>query len=153
MIKQLTLFFIFIILGSMFFSVQVYAQQFGSIELFSKKTGRKYVFKVEIAGTEAKRSRGLMFRETLDPQAGMLFVYPDQKLRTFWMKNTLVALDLIFIDTKNRIVHIHPDAIPMDETNIPSQFPARYVLEVNAGMAKQCGFNKGDKVKIKIPSH
>ncbi len=136
----------------MFFSVQAYAQKAGSIELFSKKTGHKYIFTVEIVETETERNRGLMFREALDPHAGMLFVYPDQEIRTFWMKNTRIALDLIFIDTNNKIVHIHPNAIPMDETSISSQFPARYVLEVNAGMAKQCGLGKGDKVKIKLPA-
>ncbi|RPI79612.1 MAG: DUF192 domain-containing protein [Desulfobacteraceae bacterium] len=151
MLKKQPFIFSFIMLGFIFTSVQIYAQQLGSVELFNKKTGRKYVFNVEIAQTETERSRGLMYRKALDPQAGMLFVYPDQKFRTFWMKNTLIALDLIFIDTKKRIVHIHPNAIPMDETNIPSQFPAQYVLEVNAGMAKQCGLNKGDRVKIKTP--
>jgi hypothetical protein len=150
--KNNIFFLLLTFLGIFFYSSLAFPQKLGSVELISKKTGQSCVFTVEIAATEAERNRGLMFREALDPQAGMFFVYPDQKIRIFWMKNTKIALDMIFIDSDNTIVHIHHNAIPMSKADIPSLFPARYVLEVNAGTAKQYGIVKGDKVKIEVPA-
>ena len=148
--KRRMLFLLFIFFGPFFYSSPILGQRMGQVEALSQKTGRSCIFTVEIAETKDERSRGLMFREALDPHAGMLFIFPDQDLRIFWMKNTKIPLDLIFMDDNKRIVHIHHNATPMSEANISSRVPARYVLEVNAGMANKCGLARGDKVKINL---
>ncbi len=105
-------------------------------------------FNVEIAATEEEHERGLMFRESLPDNGGMLFLYNNDEVRYFWMKNTLIALDMIFISAKRRVVSVFHAARPMDGTTISSIYPARYVLEVNAGKAKQCNIKAGTKVRF-----
>lgn len=90
-----------------------------------------------------------MYREHLDPNAGMLFVFDDTAPRTFWMKNTLIPLDMLFIAADGHIVDIHERAIPLSEDIIPSQVPARAVLELNGGTVTRLGIRVGDLVRCK----
>ncbi|WP_343038808.1 DUF192 domain-containing protein [Paracoccus aestuariivivens] len=104
---------------------------------------------VEIADDEGERAKGLMFRKSLPSGQGMLFVYPHAQPVSFWMRNTLIPLDMIFIDSRGQVRHIHPMARPLDETSIsgaavgdPS--PDRLmVLEVRGGDAEKLGIRPG----------
>ncbi|MDR2018914.1 MAG: DUF192 domain-containing protein [Syntrophobacterales bacterium] len=102
-------------------------------------------FTVEVATTPKDQTLGLMFRERLDQDAGMLFDFGRDEMRYFWMKNTLIPLDMIFIGSDMKVVHIHRWARPKDETSISSKFLTRYVLEVNGGKAASCRVKTGAK--------
>ena len=104
--------------------------------------GRDIKFEVELA----QRARGLMFREKLGPYEGMLFDFYKEAPVSFWMKNTLIPLDMIFIAADGTIRSIHANAVPHSTESIPSQFPVRAVLEINGGSAKLLGIKPGDKV-------
>jgi len=108
--------------------------------------GRDIKFDVELALDDAQRSRGLMFREKLGPYEGMLFDFYKEAPVSFWMKNTLIPLDMIFIAADGTIKSIHANAVPHSTETIPSQFPVRAVLEINGGSAKLLGIKPGDKV-------
>ncbi len=96
-------------------------------------------FSVEIARTPEEKQKGLMFRESLSDDSGMLFVFENDAPRTFWMKNTLITLDMIFIDESMKIVEIKADVPPCEEDPCPTYTskPAKYVLEINGGVAEQ----------------
>lgn len=101
---------------------------------------------VELADTEAERQQGLMYREGLAPGHGMLFVYPDERERGFWMRNTLIPLSIAFLDRQGRIVHI-ADMQPLDETTTRSQRPAMYAVEADQGWFAEHGVHVGAKVE------
>ena len=106
-----------------------------------------HAFSVEIATTPAQQEHGLMDRTSMPADHGMLFVFADSAPRTFWMKNTLIPLDMLFFDANRRVVAIQADAQPCkaDPCQLyPSGVPARYVLELNAGTATKLGLRKGD---------
>lgn len=104
------------------------------------------VVTVEIADEPSERSRGLMYRDTLGADDGMLFVYPDAAERSFWMHNTRIPLSIAYLDAGGRIVHM-ADMAPLDDTSVPSGAPAVYALEVNAGWFARHGVHVGDVVK------
>ena len=104
-------------------------------------------FKVEIADDEMERQRGLMHREPLADDRGMLFQFPDVAERGFWMHNTPSSLDIIYIDPRGRIVSIAKNAPPNSDDIIPSNGPASGVLELRAGRADEIGAKPGDKVR------
>ena len=107
-------------------------------------------FNVEIAKTDAERAKGLMNRSSLDANAGMLFVFPSSDIQPFWMKNTLIPLDIIYINN-NKIVEMTTLNSPIDN-NIPQYTPknkANYILELPAGTAKKYNFKIDDQVEIK----
>ena len=103
-------------------------------------------FMVEIADDDAERQRGLMEREPLADDRGMLFQFPDVAERGFWMRNTPSPLDIIYIDPRGRIVSIAKNATPYSEAIIPSNGPASGVLELRAGRADEIGAKAGDRV-------
>ncbi|HWP34727.1 MAG TPA: DUF192 domain-containing protein, partial [Thermodesulfobacteriota bacterium] len=104
--------------------------------------------RVEIADTEERRARGLMFRTDLAPDAGMLFVFPDEAVRVFWMKDTPLPLDMIFIGADGRIRGCVERAEPFTLTPRSVPQPARYVLEVHAGFCARHGLVPGDPVRL-----
>lgn len=104
-------------------------------------------FRVEIARTDRQKNRGLMFRTDLPPTQGMLFVWNEAALRTFWMRDTPLALDLIFIGPDRRIVSIAKNTTPFSEAHIPSVRPAQWVLEINAGLADIRRLRPGQPVR------
>jgi uncharacterized protein len=106
----------------------------------------QHVFTIEIARTPAEMERGLMYRERLDADRGMLFLYEDDREVAFWMKNTLIPLDLIFADASGRIVAIAERAVPLSTALIPSPGPVRAVLEVNGGTARRLHIQVGDRL-------
>ena len=101
---------------------------------------------VEIAATPARRERGLMYRNDLGADAGMLFLFPQDSDLRFWMKNTPLPLDMIFIDASHTIVGIVADTRPFSTQALGVGKPSRYVLEVHAGYAAKHGIASGDKV-------
>ena len=107
-------------------------------------------FTVEIADTEATRDRGLMFRKSLGQNEGMLFDFKTPQQVAFWMKNTRIPLDMLFIAPDGRVVSIARNATPMNETPIPSGAPVLAVLEVAGGRAAEIGAQPGDKVTERI---
>jgi uncharacterized membrane protein (UPF0127 family) len=111
---------------------------------------REIKFEVELALNDAERSRGLMYREKLGPYDGMLFDFHQDAPVSFWMKNTLIPLDMVFIAGDGTIKHVHANAVPLSTDAIPSQFPVRAVLEINGGSARLLGIKPGDKVKHSI---
>ncbi|MGD9879958.1 MAG: DUF192 domain-containing protein [Reyranella sp.] len=112
--------------------------------------GREIKFAVELALTETERARGLMFREKLGPYDGMLFDFHQEAPVSFWMKNTLIPLDMVFIAADGTIRHVHANAVPLSTDSISSEYPVRGVLEINGGSAKLLGIKPGDKVKHPI---
>ena len=104
-------------------------------------------FKVEIADDEAERQNGLMNRPSMGPDRGMLFEFEDERDRAFWMHNTYIPLDIIYIDGAGKIVSIAANATPFSETPIPSMGAAKGVLELNGGRAAALGIQPGDTVK------
>ena len=113
------------------------------------RSGR-HAFTVELARTSAEREHGLMDRRSMAESAGMLFDFGRDQMLLFWMKDTYIALDMVFIDHGGRVVSIKRAAKPLDETTISSQVPAAGVLEVNAGVADRIGLAVGDAVKSPI---
>jgi uncharacterized membrane protein (UPF0127 family) len=104
-----------------------------------------FAFTLEIADTEAQRERGLMFRTSLAPDAGMLFDYHQEQQAAFWMQNTLIPLDMIFIAADGTVKTIHVNARPMDPTSIPSEVPVRFVVEIAGGRSQEIGLKVGDR--------
>ena len=100
-------------------------------------------FEAEAAVTSREQAQGLMFRMSMHRRTGMLFVHDRDDMHYFWMRNTYIPLDLIFMNGRYEVVHVHRGARPHDESNISSRYPARYILEVNAGEAKECSITRG----------
>lgn len=108
-------------------------------------------FSVELATDDASRQHGLMMRTTLAPDRGMLFVFPRIGPQAFWMKNTLIPLDILYFDTERRLVSMQLDVPPCKADpcpTYPSDAPAIYVLELSAGTAQRIGAKPGDVLKI-----
>jgi uncharacterized membrane protein (UPF0127 family) len=100
-------------------------------------------FSVEVADDPDERSKGLMFREKMPMASGMFFVFPEPKHASFWMKNTPLPLDLIFVGPTGKVTHVHPNAVPFDETLIDGGPGVAFVLEINGGLAGPLGIAPG----------
>ena len=110
-----------------------------------------YCFKVEIAKSPKQRAKGLMFRKNLGSYKGMLFIFPEEKEYAFWMKNTLIALDIIWINKDKKVVHIERNVQPCRKEKCQIIKPSKkaiYVLEVNAGATDKIGLKVGDELTI-----
>jgi len=115
---------------------------------------KNYCFEVELAKTSEEINRGLMFREKLEQNKGMLFIFQEEEEYSFWMKNTLIPLDIIWINENKEIVFINENAQPCKEENLCSPInpgtKEKYVLEINGGTAEKIGLKIGDKIITKI---
>ena len=107
-------------------------------------------FTVEVAETEALREKGLMFRDHMASSAGMIFVYPAPRHAQFWMKNTLIPLDMVFADQTGRVTVVHPNAIPGDLTPIDGGKNVSYILEINGGLAARMGIVPGAELRAAV---
>lgn len=110
-------------------------------------SGAETRFEVEVVDTDETRSKGLMFRKSMADDHGMLFDFRREEPVYFWMKNTYLPLDMIFVRADGTIRSIAPDATPLSEATISSRGAVRFVLEVNAGTAKRLGWKAGDTVR------
>ena len=104
---------------------------------------------IEIADNDYETQTGLMYRSSMENNQGMLFVFDDDTERYFYMKNTKIPLDILFISSGKKIVSFQKNAKPFDETSLPSNAPARYVLEINAGLADTWNLSVGDSISFK----
>lgn len=106
-----------------------------------------FPFTVEVVDTPQKRAEGLMFRQSLAPDAGMLFDFKEVRNVSFWMRNTFIPLDMVFIAADGTVQNIHVNARPQDPTSIPSGVPVQFVLEIPGGRSAEIGLKVGDKVE------
>lgn len=112
-----------------------------------KTSSGDHQWQVELASDGASRSRGLMHRQSMAPDHGMLFRFDQTSVVSMWMKNTLIPLDMVFVDAGGVVRHVHRDAIPGSLEIISSRVPVRFVLEINAGEADKYGLAPGDVLK------
>lgn len=120
-------------------------------ELIIKKATTDSIIKsidIEIADDEYQTQTGMMYRDSMKDSQGMLFVFPNASLHTFYMKNTQIPLDIIYIGSNKAIVSIQKNAKPFDETSLPSNEPAQYVLEINAGLTDAWNLEVGDTIEF-----
>lgn len=113
------------------------------------ENGAPVTVRVEVADTDETRQLGLMYRNELPESAGMLFVFPGERPRSFWMKNTPLPLDIVYIGADLRIVHIAERTTPYSTAPLPSLRPAKFVLEVHAGFCDARGIRVGDRIELR----
>jgi uncharacterized membrane protein (UPF0127 family) len=119
--------------------------------VFTAADGRRASFVLEVADTPATREKGLMFRRQMAPDRGMVFVFPETKEQVFWMKNTYLPLDMVFIGEDFRVVGVVEDCRPLTEELRTVGVPSRYVVELNAHVAKSRGIAAGAFVAFEPP--
>ena len=117
----------------------------GRLDIMSD--GNSSRFFVEIADDNAERARGLMEREYMAPFSGMLFIYDRPARISFWMRNTLIPLDMLFIDSSGVVQKIHENATPLDETPIPGGDNIQYVLEINGSLSSMLNISEGARIR------
>ncbi len=120
----------------------------GELQFINDSDSIIFNIDIELATTEEEHARGLMFRKQMDENKGMLFMFPYEDWRSFWMRNTLIPLDIIYVNAKREVVSICKNAKTLDETSLPSEAPAMYVIEINAGLCDKYGIDKGTKVNF-----
>lgn len=121
------------------------------IPLTIESKGKRHPFRVEVARSDAEWSKGLMFRTAMGADEGMIFVGRPPQQASFWMKNTVIPLDIVFIGPDKRILNIGADAVPYSLEPVPSIGPVIAVLELNGGRAAQLGIGPGDRVEWSAP--
>jgi len=117
---------------------------------FLKDANIKAAIEIEVANTADEIEQGLMHRRKMDQNKGMLFIFPDMQPRGFWMKNTHIPLDIIYVDADKTIVSIQKNTIPLSRQDLPSDGEAQYVIEVNAGFSDLYNIVPGDNVDFQI---
>ncbi|NAY93053.1 DUF192 domain-containing protein [Muricauda sp. JGD-17] len=119
----------------------------GDLTIFQSETDSIITkFDIEVAESEYETQTGLMYRQSMDQNQAMLFIFPDVEVHSFYMKNTEFPLDIIYIDENLRIASFQKNAQPFDETGLSSQVPVKYVLEINAGLSDSIGLQVGDSI-------
>jgi len=123
-----------------------------------RKEGELYLIKasgdtlrkldIELAESDYEHQTGLMYRESMEDTQGMLFIYDSERVRNFYMKNTYISLDIIYYEADSTLVSIQKNTTPRDETSLPSEGPAQYILEVNGGLSDEWGLEKDDKMSF-----
>jgi len=127
-----------------------------SVEVYFKTTSGNITPKIhaELALSASERALGLMYRREMANNRGMFFIFPREQMQRFWMKNTYLELDMIFIDAGHKVVSVVHKAVPLSESHRASKLPAKYVLEVNGGLAEKWGLGKGAQLIVneELPS-
>lgn len=126
--------------------VKVEFKHEGNLQLTDSSGVIKKELQIELADNTFEHQTGLMYRKHLDQNKGMLFIFDNTIMRSFYMKNTYISLDLIYIDANNTIVSIVKNAEPLNEQSLPSEAPAKYVLEINGGLSDTWNLQAGDKI-------
>ncbi len=122
----------------------------GSLAIFEKGTDSlKTDFDIEFAESEYETQTGLMYRKGMQDSQAMLFIFPEEAMHSFYMKNTQFALDILYIDEDLKIVSMQENAEPYNEAGLSSKVPVKYVLEINGGQAQNLGIGVGDSISIK----
>lgn len=117
----------------------------GKLQIFKRDALIK-TLDIEFAESDYEIQTGLMYRNGMENYQGMLFVFPDEAMHSFYMKNTEFPLDIIFIDENRKIVSFQKHAQPLDETSLSSKIPVKYVLEINAGLSDAWKLTEGDSI-------
>ena len=148
----ISLIFIFL---SLFLIIRFWSQwkkekpQFFSQVIFYNSQSQEIArFKVELATTSAQHREGLMYRDNLPPDQGMLFIFPEEKPLSFWMKNTHIPLDIIYFSQEKEVIFLVENVPPCQREpcpGYPTKIPAQYVLEINGGLSQKLGIKKGTK--------
>ena len=112
------------------------------------KEGRELTFQVEVADTPTKRELGLQYRRDLAPDRGMIFLFPTESEHAFWMRNTPIPLDMIFINSAGKIVGVVEQAVPFSTDSRSVSAASQFVLEINGGLSKRHGIKIGDSVRF-----
>jgi len=121
----------------------------GTLQILKKETDSVLVnLDIEIAETDYETQTGLMYRIGMEDNQGMLFIFPDVAMHSFYMKNTEFPLDIIYIDENLKIASFQENAQPFNENGLSSQVPIKYVLEINAGLSEKLILAVGDQVKF-----
>lgn len=118
----------------------------GELTFLDSTNTSKAKIDIEIADNDFNRQLGLMFRKKMGITQGMLFIFPAEEIQSFWMRNTNISLDMIFVNSENKIVTIHKNTTPQSDQSYRSTQPAKYVIEVDAGFTNQYKINDGDKI-------
>lgn len=105
---------------------------------------------IEIADNDHETETGLMYRRSMEENKGMLFIFKNYKTHRFWMKNTLIPLDIIYLDSSRKITKIYKNTIPFSEKGLPSEAPVKYTIEVNSGFTEKYGINVSDRINYTI---
>jgi uncharacterized protein len=105
-------------------------------------------FDIELAEDDYETQTGLMHRGSMNMNQAMLFIFTDVKIRSFYMKNTLISLDIIYLNALKKVINIKKNTTPLDEQSLPSEAPAQYVLEINGGLADLFNIEKGDRISF-----
>jgi uncharacterized membrane protein (UPF0127 family) len=136
-----------LVLAVLFAAIPAYALvTYKTSELTIFTAGGPHKFTVELALSGPQMEQGLMFRRSLAPDAGMLFDFQTPTNVTMWMKNTLIPLDMLFLDGGGQVIDIHERAVPQSLDMISARGPSRYVVELNGGTAERLGIRPGDRV-------
>lgn len=123
----------------------------GEVTILSKDDRRQLAkIEVEVAKDSTKRQQGLMYRSHMDEDKGMIFIFEREDMQAFWMKNTILPLDIIFIDGKGVINTIHKNTTPYSEKSLPSKGRSQFVVEVNGGYCDKHGISEGDLIEYKL---
>lgn len=125
------------------------SQDSAQLRTVTMKIGRE-TFTLEVAETEAARETGLMNRKSMPADRGMLFVFEHRQFLRFWMRNTLIPLDILYVDADGKVMNIR-QMKPLDETTIPSTDPVLYAIELNQGAAARAGVKEGDVLQLPAP--
>ncbi|WP_298534350.1 DUF192 domain-containing protein [uncultured Algibacter sp.] len=120
----------------------------GELTIQKASDSSQVSFDIEISDSDFDVQTGLMYRDSMEKNQGMLFIFEDEKERYFYMKNTKIPLDLLYINSNNKIVSFQKNAKPFDESSLPSNSPAQYVLEINAGLIEQLALKIGDSISF-----
>ncbi len=121
----------------------------GELEFISKDNKQQLKkIDIELAENDEERMQGLMYRRSMDDTKGMLFIFEQEENQSFWMKNTVIPLDIMYVNSKMEIVKIFKNTIPFSEKSLPSEKPAIYVVEVNGGYCDKYGIKEGDIIRF-----
>jgi len=118
----------------------------GELTFYSENNEQLVRIDIEIADNEYERQLGVMKRKTMKEKEGMLFIFPDETMRSFWMRNTFISLDMIFVNANKEIVTIHKNTRTVSDQSYPSSAPAIYVVEVVSGFTDKFNIKEGDKI-------
>jgi uncharacterized membrane protein (UPF0127 family) len=118
----------------------------GELSFYTKENKILKQIDIQIADDDSERATGLMFRDKMEESQGMLFIFPIQTYQSFWMKNTIIPLDIMFVNSDFEIIKIHKNTTPYSEESYPSIKPAMYVVEVIGGFTDKYNINEGDKI-------
>lgn len=136
----------FAVIAALFFALMPLAACSSDNALTVHTAKGDYTFGIEVVDTDAGRQKGLMFRQSLAADKGMLFDFKEDRPVSFWMMNTFIPLDMIFIRPDGVVANVHVNARPQDPTSIPSEGPVMFVLEIPGGRSVEIGLKAGDTV-------